>query len=72
MGAAVWWNGLSDNFKDLVSPVADLRNTYGLELYYNFEIIPSVHLSPDLQLAKNENSGDDTAVIPGVRLVIDF
>jgi porin len=72
MGVAGWWNGLSPNFKDLVSPVADLRNTYGVEAYYNVAINPWLHLSGDLQLVKNERKGDDLAVIPGVRLVIDF
>ncbi len=72
MGAAGWWNGLSPNFKDLVSPVADLRNTWGFEVYYNLEINKWMHLSPDLQLVKNERKGDSLAVIPGVRLVIDF
>ncbi len=72
MGAAGWLNGLSDNFEDLVSPVADLRNTWGFEICYNFAINKWAHLSPDLQLIKNERADDDLAVIPGVRLVIDF
>lgn len=72
MGVAGWWNGLSDNFKDLVSPVTDLRNTWGFEFYYNFAINKWLHLSPDLQLVENEREGDDLAVIPGVRLVMDF
>lgn len=72
MGLAGWWNGLSPNFKDLVSPVVDLRNTWGFEIYYNFAINKWLHLSPDLQLVKNERADDDTAVIPGVRLVMDF
>jgi hypothetical protein len=72
MGVSGWYNGLSGDFKDLVSPVADLRDLWGVELYYNFEVVPSVHLSADLQLVKNARKGDDLAVIPGTRLVIDF
>jgi len=72
IGAAGWWNGLSPNFKDLVSPVIDLRNNWGFEFYYNFAINKWLHLSADLQLVKNSRSVDDLAVIPGVRLVIDF
>jgi porin len=72
MGVAYWWNGLSPNFKQLVSPEIDLRNTWGLEIYYNYAITPWLHLSPDLQLVKNEREGDNLAVIPGIRLVIDF
>lgn len=72
MGVSVWYNGLSDNFKDLVSPVVDLQDTWGTELYYNFAINKWLHLSPDLQLVQNQRKADDFAVIPGVRLVLDF
>jgi porin len=72
MGVAGWWNGLSPKYKDLVSPVADLRNPYGFEVYYNFAVNKWAHLTADLQLAKNEWADDDVAVIPGVRLVFDF
>jgi len=45
---------------------------WGFELYYNIAINKWMHLTPDLQLVKNEHKGDGLAVIPGVRLVIDF
>jgi porin len=72
MGVGGWYNWLSDNFIDLVSPVAELRDLYGFELYYNFAITPWTHLTADLQLVENEREEDDFAVIPGVRLVIDL
>jgi len=72
MGVSGWCNWLSDDFTDLVSPVADLQDTWGFELYYNYQIMPSVHLTADLQLIENEWNDDDLAVIPGGRLVIDF
>jgi len=72
MGVAGWKNWLSDNFRDLVSPVIELRDTWGFELYYNIAINKWLHLSPDLQFIQNERKGDDLAVIPGVRLVMDF
>jgi porin len=72
MGVSFWYSWLSDNFKDLVSPVADLRDTYGFELYYNIAINKWLHLTPDLQIVQNERERDDIAIIPGVRLVIDF
>ena len=50
----------------------DLRNLWGFELYYNFAINKWLHLSPDLQFIKNQREDDDLAVIPGVRLVMDF
>jgi len=72
MGMAGWWNGFSDNFTDLISPVADFQDLYGFELYYNYQINKWMHLSPDIQLVQNEWKDDDMAVIFGVRLVIDL
>jgi hypothetical protein len=72
MGVSGWKNWLSDNYIDLVSPVADLQDLWGFELYYNYEVTPWSHLTADLQLVENEWQDDDFAVIPGVRLVIDF
>jgi porin len=72
MGVSFWYNWLSDDFKDLVSPVANLRDLYGFELYYNIAINKWLHVTPGLQFIRNENKGDDLAIIPGVRAVIDF
>jgi porin len=72
VGFGGWWNGLSSNVKELVSPVTELGNTWGLEMYYNYEITPWAHLSADLQLLQNQNKGDDFAILPGVRMVIEF
>jgi carbohydrate-selective porin OprB len=73
MGISGWVSGLSGNFRDLVSPVDDVRDyTWGVEFYYNLEINKWIHLTPDLQLVQNGNAGDDLAVIPGIRLVMDF
>ncbi len=72
MGVAFWYNWLSENFKDLVSPVVNLRDLYGFELYYNIAINPWLRVTADLQLIENENKGDNFTVVPGVRAVIDF
>jgi porin len=72
MGVVGWWNGLSSNFKELVYQEIELRDTWGFEFYYNFALNKWLHLSADLQLVNNENVGDNFAVIPGARLVIDF
>ena len=73
MGISFWYSGLSDKFVDLVDGVGvRARDTWGLELYYNFEINPWLHLTPDLQLVQNDDKDDDFAVIPGIRLVLDF
>ena len=73
MGVSGWVSGLSGNFRDLVSPVDDIRAyTWGVELYYNFELNEYLHLTPDLQIVMNEQESDDVAIIPGLRFVMDF
>jgi porin len=72
LGVAGWYSGLSGNFTDLVSPVTDLRDTWGAELYYNIAINKWFHLTPDIQFVQNERAGDDLAVIIGLRTVLDF
>ena len=75
MGISGYWNRLSGNFVNTVNtlPTVNLRqNLYGFEMYYNIAINPWLHLSPDIQVAQNENENDNLAVILGVRLVIDF
>jgi carbohydrate-selective porin OprB len=78
MGVSFWYNWLSNNYKQLVHPGAagavgvNLRDLYGFEIYYNIAINKWLHVTPDLQVIKNEFNGDDFAIIPGIRGVIDF
>ena len=73
MGISGWYTGISADFDRLTSDLGiRLRDSWGCEIYYNFEINPWLHMSPDLQVIKNENIGDSVAVIPGIRLVIDL
>jgi porin len=72
MGVGAWWNSVSDNFEDLVSPVVDLQDQYGMEIYYNYEVNKWLHVSPDLQVVELMLADADTAVIAGLRLVVDF
>ena len=67
MGASVWWNSLSDNYKDVVSFLdEDLQDLYGFELYYNYQIMPSVNLTADIQYVQNEGK---TTIWPLFRVV---
>jgi porin len=73
MGVSGWYSGLANDFVDLTGDAGiRLRDTWGVEFYYNFEINPWLHLTPDLQFINNERRGDSVAIIPGVRLVIDL
>ena len=69
---AGWYYGLSDNFKEQLSPVLEITDTWGFEIYYNFEITPWFHVTPDIQIVQSQREEDDIAVILGVRGVIDF
>jgi carbohydrate-selective porin OprB len=55
-----------------VSPVVELRDLYGFEVYYNIALNKWLHLTPDLQLIENEYKGDNLAVVPGLRMTLDF
>jgi porin len=73
MGVGAFYNQLSSDFKDLTSTVGiELRNIWGSELYYNAEITPWMHVTPNLQFVSNQNQSDSTAIILGLRAVIDF
>ncbi len=74
MGAGYFYNQLSSDFKRLVNvlPGSDLRNTQGVELYYNYAVTPWFRLTADLQVIENQNVDDDTALILGMRAKIDL
>jgi porin len=73
MGVAWWYNGLTNNFKDLTRDVGvPTRDTWGVEFFYNIQVNPWLHLTADLQIVRNQNKGDNTAIIPGARMVLDF
>ena len=73
MGVGAFYNQLSSDLKNTTSDLGlELRNMWGGELYYNAEITPSLHVTPNLQLVSNATDGDSTAVILGVRAVMDF
>jgi porin len=74
MGVGYFYDELSSDYKQLVNtlPTVDLENVQGVELYYNAEITPWFHLTGDLQIIDNENVGDDTAIILGLRAKVDL
>ena len=73
MGVGVFYNQLSSELKDLASDVkVDLCDTWGTEVYYNIEVTPWLHLTPNLQIIQNQMQGDDPAVVVGFRSVIEF
>jgi porin len=74
IGVGGFYNEISDSLREtmgiLQNPLED--STAGIELYYNAEILPSTHLSGSIQFVDSATKSTDTAVIPGLRLVVDF
>lgn len=66
-GVAYFYTELSDDFRELVSPVIATEPVQGVELYYNCEVTPWFHVTADLQFVENGIERDDTAIIPGLR-----
>ena len=73
MGFSGWYNGITNDVKELTSNLGiGVRDNWGFEIYYNAEITPWLHLSPDLQFLMNSTKGDDIGIVPGLRLVMDL
>lgn len=72
MGFSGWYNGLSDDLKNLAAPVANVGDNWGMEMYYNREITPWCHLTGDMQILQNSNPDTDTSLVLGTRLIIDL
>jgi porin len=73
MGVNGWYGGLSNKFVSLVSETGlRLRDLWGLEVYYNYEINKWLHFTGDFQLIRNQRTTNDIGIIPGFRLIVDF
>jgi porin len=58
---------------DVVAAIIGLTSAeQGLEIYYDFEVVPSVHITPDLQIVDPGLAASDTAVIAGLRVNVTF
>ena len=58
------------NISDDIDPAFGLSSEQGVEAYYNIEITPWCHLSPDLQVIVDPGgtSKQDVAVVYGLRM----
>lgn len=67
MGIGYFYTGLSDDFRNLLSPVRNLRDVNGIELYYNAAIARFFDLTTDLQVIEPADVNNDTAIVFGLR-----
>ena len=70
-GIGYFYNELQSG--GVVDRTQDLRSgEQGFEIYYEAEITPWLHLTPDLQVIRPGLGNNDTAVVLGLRTLIDF
>jgi porin len=69
-GIGYYYLNLSDDLPSLFSAYAE----QGVEVFYNFEITPWLHVTPDLQVIVDPggSSKKDTAIVYGLRAQITF
>lgn len=67
MGVGYFYTGLSNDFRNLLSPVLELHDVNGVELYYNAAVTKYFQLTTDLQVIEPARVGNDTAVVFGLR-----
>ncbi|HOW19306.1 MAG TPA: carbohydrate porin [Phycisphaerae bacterium] len=63
------------DINDCINPVFGLNSEQGVETYYNIEITPWMHITPDLQIIVNPGGGfqnRDVAIVYGLRARINF
>jgi len=70
-GVGYFYNRLQQG--GIVDSMLDFRpGEQGFEIFYEAALTPWMHLTPDLQVVEPGPSGNDTAVILGLRLLVDF
>jgi porin len=71
-GVGYFYTGLSSQFDRLVSPVVNLHDLNGVELYYDATVGKMFHLTADLQVIEPAEQNNDTAIVFGLRGNIGF
>ena len=72
MGIGYFHTGISDDLKNLLSPVFDLEDIDGVELYYNMAVMKGFQVTSDLQVIDPADRRDDTAIVIGLRGTLGF
>ena len=64
LGLGYYFTAISDNLPDYLFILDDEQ---GMEIYYNFEITPWFHITPNFQIVDTANQFVDTALVAGIR-----
>ncbi|HEX3149744.1 MAG TPA: carbohydrate porin [Gemmataceae bacterium] len=71
-GLAYYYLKFSNDFKDVVRPIAAVRDERGAEFFYNVAVTPWCHVTADVQVITPTLKQAETAVALGLRMKIDF
>ena len=81
-GIGYYYLKLSRDIPSSLRKRLSLDHEQGVELFYNFQVFPWLHISPDLQIIGpsrktfgtllNPGKNIQTGVVPGIRVKIDF
>lgn len=71
-GVAWFYNDLSNEVGPIFNALAAPRDSWGVELFYNYALTSSIFITPDLQVLQPGNSNDDTAVLFGIRAHVEL
>jgi porin len=67
IGVGYFHTAISSNLENLLSPVINLHDVDGVELYYNAAISKCFHLTGDFQVIEPADKSNDTAIVVGLR-----
>lgn len=71
-GVGWFYNELSDETGPILNLLAAPRDSWGVEMFYNCAVTPSIYITPDLQVLQPGNRLDDTVVLLGVRAHLEL
>jgi porin len=72
-GVGWYMAGSSDEIGPLLQvPLGPIEDGQGVELFYNVEVTPWCHITPDLQFIDPARQQVDSAIVAGVRMKVDY
>ena len=71
-GVGWYYAKASDKLGPIATQLLNLGDGQGVELFYNYEVTPWFHLTPDLQVIRGGLLNVDTALVLGLRGKLDF
>ena len=69
-GVGYFYVQLSNEFNSIIEQ--NFGDTQGVEMFYNIEVKPWLHITPDFQIIEPSSKQVDTTYIAGLRAKIDF